>query len=95
MCAGNARATAAAGDYGTRNGMVKWVEKRCGMATSEVTWQATVDDLYAIRGRGELVDGQLKVKDGSGFLPARASGEPTPEPGEAIPEIHKQPGEAK
>jgi Uma2 family endonuclease len=34
---------------------------------------ATVDDLYACKERAELVGGRLKIMDGHGFAPGRAS----------------------
>src|SRR5438045_8100483 len=42
------------------------------MATQTV-WRATVDDLYRAKSRAELVDGELKIMDGTGFMPARAA----------------------
>jgi Uma2 family endonuclease len=32
-----------------------------------------VDDLYRAKSRAELVDGELKIMDGTGFMPARAA----------------------
>lgn len=34
---------------------------------------ATVEDLYRVRGKAELVDGQLQIMEPTGFLPGRAS----------------------
>ena len=37
------------------------------------TARATVDDLYRIDAKAELVDGQLRIMDGTGFMPSRAA----------------------
>ena len=42
------------------------------MATQTV-WRATIDDLYRATCRAELVDGELKIMDSTGFMPARAA----------------------
>ena len=47
------------------------------MATTDVAsvaWEATVDDLYRIDGKGELVGGRLVIKDGTGDWPSQAAG---------------------
>jgi len=37
------------------------------------TARATVEDLYKVNAKAELVDGQLRIMDGTGFMPSRAS----------------------
>jgi Uma2 family endonuclease len=37
-------------------------------------WRATVDDLYEVDGKAELVDGELRIMDGTGDMPAVAGG---------------------
>jgi Uma2 family endonuclease len=36
--------------------------------------RATIEDLYAVRGKAELVDGQLRLMEGTGDMPSRAGG---------------------
>jgi Uma2 family endonuclease len=38
------------------------------------TTRATIEDLYAVRGKAELVDGQLRLMEGTGDMPSQASG---------------------
>jgi Uma2 family endonuclease len=37
------------------------------------TARATVEDLYKVHAKAELVDGQLRIMDGTGFMPSRAA----------------------
>ena len=37
-------------------------------------WRATVKDLYEVDGKAELVDGELRIMDGTGDMPSRAGG---------------------
>jgi len=41
---------------------------------TRTVWRATVDDLYKVDGKAELVDGGLKIMDGTGDMPGLAGG---------------------